>query len=223
MASESDLFLALRAGDVDSIRRKVDAEPGRALARDSDGTSLLLQALYHREHTLVEFLLERLGSLDCWEAAALGRTNDVAAAAGHSHSVITNQSPDGYTVLHLASYFGHSELTRWLIRHGAAVDAVARNPTLVRPLHSAVAAGSARIVQILLRAGADPNAPQRGGFTPLHGAAHRGDADLVDLLLAQGADPRLASDDGRLAAQLAIDAGHQAIAARLARGAGPEL
>ena len=217
MPGESELFLALRAGDVDAIRRAIEAEPGRALCRDSSGTSLLMTALYHRQFGLVEFLLERVGTIDCFEAAALGRTYDLVSAAGRSHSVITNRSSDGFTVLHLASYFGHVDTVQWLLRHGAPVDAVAANPSLVRPLHSAVAAGSARIAMLLLDAGAEPNAPQHGGFTPLHAAAHRGDADLVDLLLARGGDPRCACDDGRKPTDFARDAGHAAIAARLSK------
>lgn len=218
MSSELDLFLALRAGDVESIKRAIEAEPGRALTRDADGTSLLLNALYHRHHDLVEFLLERIGAIDCFEAAALGRLNDLSTAATRSPSVVTSQSPDGFTLLHLAAYFGHADIAQWLIRQGAAVDAVARNPTLLRPLHSAVAAGSARVAILLLQSGADPDAPHRGGFTPLHSAAHRGDADLVDLLLAHGADLRRCAEDGRCAADFARQAGHEAIAARLSRG-----
>ena len=217
MEGESELFLALRAGDVDSVRRAIEAEPGRALCRDAAGASLLMTALYHRQFALVEFLLERVGGIDCFEAAALGRMNDLLSAAGRSHSVITNRSPDGFTVLHLAAYFGHVDLVQWLIRHGAPLDAVAGNPSLVRPLHSAVAAGSARIAMLLLDAGAEPHAPQRGGYTSLHAAAHRGDADLVDLLLSRGADPKLPCDDGRVPADFAREAGHAAIAARLSR------
>ncbi len=217
MAGESDLFLALRAGDVDAVRRAIEADPGRALCRDASGTSLLMTALYHKQFGLVESMLERIGSIDAWEAAALGRLHDLTAAAGRSHSVLTNRSPDGFTVLHLAAYFGHVDLTQWLIRHGAPIDAIAANPTLVRPLHSAVASGSARVALLLLDAGAEPNSSQRGGFTALHAAAHRGDADLVDLLLVRGADPQLACDDGRKPADFAREAGHQAIAARLTR------
>lgn len=217
MEGESELILALRAGDIDAIRRAIEAEPGRALSRDAVGTSLLMMALYHRQFGLVEFLLERVGTIDCFEAAALGRTYDLVSAAGRSRGVITSRSPDGFTLLHLAAHFGHVDTVQWLLKQGAPVDAVAANPGLARPLHSAVAAGSARIAMLLLDAGAEPNAPQRSGFTPLHAAAHRGDADLVDLLLARGSDPRCACDDGRKPADFARDAGHAAIAARLSK------
>ena len=217
MTAEEDLFLALRAGDLESVRRALNIDPARAGARDADGISLLMTALYHRQGELIEHLLGLVATLDHFECAALGRTNDLVTLLARAPSALTARSPDGYTLLHLAAFFGHSDLVDRLIRLGAAVDAIAANPSLVRPLHSAIAAGSVRVAQVLLSAGADPDAPQRGGWTALHGAAHSGDQDLVDLLLRRGAklDPR--SDDGRTPAEMARARGHEAIAARLER------
>lgn len=217
MSADVDLFLSLRAGDVESIRRALAVDPARANAKDGDGISLLMMALYHRRGDLVEHLLSLVSSLDAWECAALGRTTDLFTLFARAPSTLTARSPDGFTLLHLAAYFGHADLAERLIRYGAAVDAVSANPSVVRPLHSAVAAGSVRVVQVLLDAGAELDAKQRGGWTPLHAAAHRGDADLVELLLRRGASPSETSDDGRTAADLARAQGHHAIAARLER------
>jgi cytohesin len=73
------------------------------------------------------------------------------------------------------------------------------------PLHSAASASHADVAEILLAAGADPDARQEGGWTPLHAAAANGDATLVGALLAAGGDRRAANDDGRTAADLAGD------------------
>ena len=83
------------------------------------------------------------------------------------------------------------------------------------PLHSAVAAQQQQVIALLLKAGADPNSKQHGGFTPLLEAAQLGNADLAELLLAHGADPRAQLDDGRTAAELAEEAGNQLLAERL--------
>lgn len=217
MSADVDLFLALRAGDVDSIRRALAIDPARANARDAEGISLLLTALYHRQGELVEHLLGLVSALDAWECAALGRATDLLSLVTRAPSLLTARSPDGFTLVHLAAFFGHADIVEKLIRNGAPVDAVAKNPSLVRPLHSAVAAGSVRVVQVLLDAGAEPDAPQHGGWTPLHGAAQRGDADMIELLLRRGARAAVRSDDGRTPADLARAKGHEAIAARLER------
>src|SRR5690606_16531179 len=139
---------------------------------------------------------------------------DLHALVERSHSAATNRSGDGYTVLHLAAFFGHDGIVADLIRRGAAVEAIAGNATLVRPLHSAVASGHLRIAERLLNAGADPNARQRAGFTPLHGAANAGAGDLVELLLGRGADPALRAADGRTPADLAREKGFEELAHR---------
>jgi ankyrin repeat protein len=51
-------------------------------------------------------------------------------------------------------------------------------------------------VEVLLQAGADPNARGNGGYTPLIMAAGYGYSDIVRLLLAKGADPRLTTPSG---------------------------
>jgi ankyrin repeat protein len=102
-----------------------------------------------------------------------------------------------------------------LVKHGADVNAVANNPMLVQPLHSAAAAGRADIVQLLLESGADANARQQGGFIALHAAAQNGDHAMVKLLLDHGADAAAATDDGRTAADIADAAGHPEVVALL--------
>jgi ankyrin repeat protein len=54
------------------------------------------------------------------------------------------------------------------------------------------------------------------GYTPLMGAASAGRDDLVNLLLARGADPAAVSEDGKTAASLAREHGHETLAVRLA-------
>ncbi len=65
-------------------------------------------------------------------------------------------------------------------------------------------------MEILLAAGADPNARQSGGWTPLHGAAHNGDVASVALLLTAGADPAAVNDEGASVLSLAEERGDAA-------------
>ena len=56
------------------------------------------------------------------------------------------------------------------------------------PLHEAAIDGDEQEVRSLLRAGADPNTPDHGGWTPLHFAAQEHAAGAVRALLEAGAD-----------------------------------
>ena len=102
----------------------------------------------------------------------------------------------------------------------ADVNAIARNPMRVAPLHSAVSSRCLDVVRLLLARGASPDAQQQSGFTALMAAGVLGDEVLADMLLARGARLDLKHDDGRTAADMAAEKGHTALAARL-RGPSP--
>lgn len=59
------------------------------------------------------------------------------------------------------------------------------------------------LVELLLAAGADPDAPNPYGRPPLHLAAHYGYEELVNLLLAAGASVSVRDREGRYAADVA--------------------
>jgi uncharacterized protein len=207
--SVPELFAAIRAGDGDRVRELVEARPELAAARDDDGLSAVLQALYHGQGELVDVLLAANPSLDVFDAAAVGRTRGLEELVESEPELVGSFAADGFTPLHLAAFFGQDDTARLLLEHGADANVVARNESLrVAPLHSAAAGGHAAIVRRLLEAGADPNARQPGGFTPLHSAAQNGDRESAEALLERGAEPAAATDEGVTPAELAAAAGH---------------
>ncbi len=215
MSSERDVIDAVLQGDTGRLITMLEATPGLATARDAAGISALLLALYQRRDDLAHEILRHREGVDLFEAAALGETGRVRRHLDTDRNLIETYAPDGFTALHLGAFFGRAETLTLLLELGADVDAVSLNPTNVHPLHSAVAGGNLRCVEILLGHGAQPNAHQHGGWTALMGAAASGREDMVSLLISYGADPAVASDDGRTARDLAREHGHNAVLRQL--------
>lgn len=213
MSVSDEIFAAIGAGDGERIRELVEARPELAAARDDEGLSAVLRAVYAGEEAIVELLLGANPALDVFDAAAVGRTRGLEELLAAEPALARSWSPDGFTPLHLAAFFGRESAVQLLLELGADANVVARHETLrVAPLHSAAAGGHASIVGLLLEAGADSNVRQQGGFTPLHSAAQNGDRESAELLLERGADASAATADGKTPAQLAAAAGHDELA-----------
>jgi ankyrin repeat protein len=200
----SELFAAIAAGDEDAVHELLETRPDLAATRNEDGLSPVLHALYNGRQELVEPLLDANPALDAFDAAAVGRARGLEELLDADPELVRAWSPDGFTPLHLASFFGQEDAARLLVERGADVNLVARHATIhVTPLHSAAAGAHAGVVRLLLEHGADPDAAQDGGFTPLHSAARNDDRESVEALLAAGADPARVNDDGQTPAALA--------------------
>jgi uncharacterized protein len=200
------LFEAIAAGDEEVVREQLHGKPDLAGTKNEDGLSPVLHALYNGKRELVEVLLEGNPPLDVFDAAAVGRTRGLEELLDPEPELVRAWSPDGFTALHYAAFFGQEEAARILLERGAEVGVVARNATIhVTPLHSAASGAHPGIVRLLLERGADPNAGQDGGFTPLHSAAANDDRESVEALLEAGADAKLANDEGKTPAELAGD------------------
>jgi ankyrin repeat protein len=214
-------FELLQAGDADGLRQILEQDPAASEAHDSTGVSLLMHSLYRGRRDLAELIASKKKALDIFEATSLGHLDRLKqcirdASAIDSRS-IDSRSKDGFTALHFACFFGQPEAARLLIESGAAVDAVAANPTQVMPLHSAASARNLEAARLLLEHGAPGivNARQQGGWVPIHAAAQSGDRSMVELLLKHRADPKLANDDGKTPAVVAREKGNEEIATLL--------
>ncbi|MBI2566665.1 MAG: ankyrin repeat domain-containing protein [Candidatus Schekmanbacteria bacterium] len=196
VASKRRLVEAVVEGNLGLVRALLLEDPEVAAAKDAQGMSALLVALYHHQPAIAHLLAAELASLDLFEAAALGDAKRLDELLDEEPASACAYSSDGFTPLHLAAYFGRESCVRRLLEAEAPVHARSRNSMDVTPLHSAAAGGSGPVVALLLSAGADPNAIQPGGWTPLHAAARLGDVEVVRLLLDSGAVASARSEHG---------------------------
>lgn len=215
MSTFADAMAAIKTGDAAKLNQLMDADSELADSRDSAGISLLIQASYNGQKTLAEAIAKRKTTVDAFEMAILGHTDDLLAAISEDDSILKARSADGFTLLHYACFFGNDPCVKMLLEQGADPNVAADNPMKVMPIHGAVAVGRRHAVNMLILAGADVNAKQQSGFTPLQGAANRGDLDMIKSLLDAGADPFARSDTGETALEIARRIGHIDAATRI--------
>lgn len=212
----------VRQGSLERVQELLSIDPRLAntfngIESVSNCVPVLMTALYYGRPEIAEALEKAGATLNIFSAAALGRLEAVQAAHQEDEDVIHLSSPEGYTPLLLACFFGREPLARWLIEQGADIHVTAKNDMAVQPIHAAAAKAdqSLSILTLLLERGADVNARQGGGFVPLHTAAQNNDPAMADLLLTHGADPTLTNDEGKTPLDLALEAGHNEVVERL--------
>ncbi len=215
MSEPDDFLLAITRGEREQVAAMLAENPALANARGSSGLPAVMTALYYQEPEIAELLADNGAELDLFSAAALGRAEWVREMLEANGSGLSAYSSDGFQAVHLAAFFGRTEVMAALLERGAEANCYSENDMHVQPIHSAVAGRHLEITRMLLEHGADPNAAQGEGFTPLQGAAQNGQMEMVALLLAHGADPRQKNDRGQTAADIAAEAGHTEVAARL--------
>ncbi|MFH2079480.1 MAG: ankyrin repeat domain-containing protein [Pseudomonadota bacterium] len=199
----ADLPAAAMAGDAEAVGRLLELDlPVDAI--DAQGCTALLRAAGGGHEAVVEQLLSR--GADTRIAARTGAT-PLSAAISMRHVGVVDRLlragaepdlplPGEVTPLMLAAALGQPELISRLLAHGA--DPEARDAQGLSPLHcAALHAFSSRdrqrvlaLVDVLLLADVEPDAPNAAGQTPLL------------LLLGARAEPGTACDEDVLLAGL---------------------
>ena len=207
----SELFEAIRSGDVERVTAVLEADPSGAGATENGVTPILL-AVYHGRTDIARLLADRGAPIGFAEALALGDAERAKAMLERDPALLDRKTEDGFPPVGLAIFFRHPELARLLIERGADVNAPAENAQRVAPVHAAAAVCDRETMSLLLARGADPNAKQQMDYTPMPGAASRGDVEMARLLLAHGAARDARAADGLTPADVARKYGHPAFA-----------
>lgn len=160
------------------MEQKLNHNSSLADSKTEQGISLLQFAAYCRNSFAVDILKRNKQELDIFEAACIGDTETINQLLDKNPDLLNSFSPDGFTSLGLASFFGHLSLVKLLLDKGANPNIASNNQLKVAPIHSACAISHFDIADLLIRHGADVNAKQIQGVTPLHSAAHNGQTPL---------------------------------------------
>jgi len=181
--------------------------------RNERGRTPLTAAAAYGQRDIARLLLDRGADINC-ELATGASPLAIAAMEGHSE-IVALLLDQGANVDADAT---RKRMAHLSLRHGAipSVDALNLmvNPQTGRPSGIAVpfvlAAenGHTATVELLLKRGADINAPLETGETALVQAAREGHLDVVRLLLNSGADVDAAAEDGSSPLTQAAQYGH---------------
>ncbi|HYE33263.1 MAG TPA: ankyrin repeat domain-containing protein [Methylomirabilota bacterium] len=187
--------LAARFGHVE-ILRWLESRSADPNAQDSFASSPLHEAAAW-DHVdcasaLIEFGAE-VASEDHVQSQAIHgarsiRMLEVLCQAGADINAV---SGTGEWPLQFAAEDNDVERLKWLLNNGAAVD---QNSTGATALHTAVQRDSREAVNLLLRAGANPNQEDVDGQTPLFMAQS---VETIKALLIAGADRKISDQAGR--------------------------
>ncbi len=189
-------FDAIAKGDASAVDAMLTQQPRLAGARNGQGVSAVLVALYNQQREIADRLLGAAPVLDIFDAAATGQLQRLRTLLDDDAALANAEASDGARPLHLTCFFGQTEAAKLLLNCGADLNVGLGAFGGVFPIHSAAASQSTEIIRMLLRADADPNTKQQGGWTALHAAAKNGDSAMTRLLLEHNADPNIRTDDG---------------------------
>ena len=182
-----DLWLAICEGDHAAVESIVEERPDLARGRTDEGLPWTLAAVYRGHPGVADLLLRHGAELDPFTAAALGRTDQLKVMLDRGEAALQDLSPDGWSPLHLAAFFGHRETAAMLLDRGADMAALSRNEIANTPLHAALAGGRGSVAELLVERGADVNAVANG-MRPLDIAAGREDQEMMAYLIRHGAE-----------------------------------
>ncbi|MBM3548501.1 MAG: ankyrin repeat domain-containing protein [Alphaproteobacteria bacterium] len=171
----------------------------RPAAYDASGTSLVLHCVYRGREAAARALIAAGHREGVHEAAALGDSLRLGILLDAIPSSVDTLSPDGWTALHLAAFFGRTETAQLLLRRGADAGLWSRSFERNLAIHAA-AAGRGReitLLEALIAATPDIDAVQEKGYSALLIAASGGKTDWIDRLAQAGADRNRLTKDGK--------------------------
>ena len=187
VASTDALFSAIDAGDLERVSAVLDHDPSLAAARDQQGVSAVLHALYHQQPRIAERLYRAARDL---QFQTSGRPEDHTSRRLEDASSKTpdQQTSPGLDIFDVVGMGDADDLRRHLQARPELLNAYSVDG--FTPLQLAAFFGRRAAVELLLERGADVSLVARHAFgiTALHAALAGPDPDLARPLIEAGAD-----------------------------------
>ncbi len=204
-----DLLMAVFQNKFDEVVEAIE-KGAHANARDYEGLTALMYALYNADDEIIDHLLLNgadINSIDYSGTSVLMH----AIMAGQiqftlenidSIGAINHRNSLGYTALVYAAENGDLALAEALVNSGGNIHYTTDRGTT--PLIHAAAFGNFFLVDFFAFSGAVINHRANDGSTALHMAAYYGHEEVAGLLLSWGADPEMRDNRGNTPLMIAI-------------------
>jgi ankyrin repeat protein len=105
-----DIFQLIHENRLIELEEQIKENPKIADQRNAQGISALLYACYHRNSEAVALISTFLNHLSIHEASATGNLEEIKRNLREDPELLNADSPDGFSPLGLACFFGHSEI-----------------------------------------------------------------------------------------------------------------
>jgi ankyrin repeat protein len=192
----NEIFEAVEAGDIVTVKEKLDKDPLLIYTRNSDNDTLLHYAVIGGSKEMVKFVLDRGKSININDTGEWGLTPlylsvdygfyDIAELLINKGADINFKDKYGDYCINKAAFRGSYDIVRLFISKGA--DIYVKDQDGGTLLLYGARSGSMDLVTYLINKGLDVNVKDKYGNTVLHYAASSGSVELIKFLIDKGLD-----------------------------------
>ena len=147
-------------GNLARVRELLDKHPKALKMRAPWNETAVEAATQMGNQAILELLIERGAPVDFFTACVLGRLAQVDAELAADPGRATARGVHDLPALYFAAIGGNLEVAEHLLAAGADINARCESAA---PIHGAVMGGSADMVRLLLKSGADASVPDYQG------------------------------------------------------------
>ena len=167
-------------GNLARVRELLDKHPKALKMRAPWNETAVEAATQMGNRPILELLIERGAPVDFFTACVLGRTDKVDAELATEPGRANARGVHDLPALYFAAIGGNLAIAERLLAAGAEVNARCESAA---PIHGAVMGGSAEMVRLLLKSGADASLPDYQGRSAGRLAEDLGRPDIASLFV----------------------------------------